>query len=92
MNRIELIQQQLTTALSPTYLELVDESEQHSSHGGAKQGGHFNLIIVSEKFAEQPLVQRHRQVYAALADLMQNEVHAISIKAYTPTEYQNFHN
>lgn len=90
MNRIELIQQQLTAALSPTHLELTDDSEQHSSHGGAKQGGHFSLIIVSEQFESQSLLQRHRQVHAALADLMKNEIHAISIKAYSPTEYQDF--
>lgn len=50
-------------------------------------GGHYRLTIVSDAFAGKSLVQRHRLVYETLDDLLkQNEIHALSIKAYTAQE------
>ena len=75
-------------ALSPSRLELLDESAQHAGHAGAAPGGntHWNLTIVSDAFTGKPTIARHRMIYAALGELMQNPIHALSINAKTPAE------
>jgi BolA family transcriptional regulator, general stress-responsive regulator len=75
-------------ALEPVRLELVDESAQHAGHAGASPGGntHWRLTIVSPRFAGQPTVARHRMVYQALGELMQNPIHALAITARAPEE------
>lgn len=86
MNTSEKIQQKLA-ALSPESVQIVDESSKHAGHEGARSGGgHYHVIIVSRQFSGKPVMARHRMVYAALADLMQKEIHALSIKACTPDE------
>ena len=50
-------------------------------------GQHFYATIVSPDFAGKRLVQRHQMVYAALGDRMKAEIHALSIKAFTPDEF-----
>ena len=78
----------LNSALSPTHLDLVDDSEQHRGHGGYNPAGesHFSLTIESPAFAGKSRVERQRLVYAALGDLMNARVHALSIKATAPEE------
>jgi len=75
-------------ALDPMKLDLVDESAQHAGHSGASPGGetHWRLTIVSARFAGQPTVARHRMVYQALGELMQNPIHALAITARSPEE------
>ncbi len=74
-------------ALNPESVEVLDESGLHVGHAGAKDGGgHYQLIIVSRAFAQQPAQARHRMIYAALGTLMHREIHALSIKAYAPDE------
>jgi len=75
-------------ALEPMQLELVDESAEHAGHAGARPGGntHWRLTIVSPRFAGQPTVARHRMVYQALGELMQNPIHALAITARAPEE------
>jgi BolA protein len=78
----------LNSALSPTRLELTDDSEQHRGHGGYNPAGesHFSLRIESAAFAGKSRVERQRMVYAALGELMDARVHALSIKAIAPGE------
>jgi BolA family transcriptional regulator, general stress-responsive regulator len=75
-------------ALEPVDLDLVDESQQHAGHSGWRPGGgtHWRLTIVSRRFAGQPTVARHRMVYQALGELMQNPIHALAITARAPEE------
>lgn len=74
--------------LQPTRIELVDDSEKHRGHGGYNPAGesHFSLAIESAAFAGKSRIQRQRMIYAALGDLMQERVHALSIKAKAPGE------
>ena len=78
----------LNSSLQPTRIELVDDSEQHRGHGGYNPAGesHFSLRIESAAFAGKNRVQRQRMVYAALGDLMDQRVHALSIRATAPGE------
>ena len=73
----------LNSALSPTSIELIDDSEQHRGHGGYNPSGesHFSLHIQSAAFAGKNRVERQRMIYAALGDLMRERVHALSIRA-----------
>jgi BolA protein len=76
------------SALEPEALELIDESAKHAGHAGAAPGGqtHWKLSIVSRRFEGQPTVARHRMVYQALGELMQNPIHALAISARSPEE------
>jgi len=78
----------LNSALSPTHVELTDDSEHHRGHGGYNPEGesHFSLTIESFAFAGKSRVERQRMVYAALGDLMRERVHALSIRAVAPAE------
>jgi BolA protein len=78
----------LDSALSPTRVELVDESEKHRGHGDYNPEGesHFSLEIESEAFTGKSRVERERMIYKALGDLMRERVHALSIKARAPGE------
>ena len=75
-------------ALEPVDLELVDESELHRGHAGWQGSGgtHWRLSIVSPRFAGRSTVARHRMVYQALGELMQNPIHALAITARAPEE------
>ena len=86
-DRIQQIESTLQSVLEPESLDLVDESYKHAGHEGAKSGGgHFDLTIVSAKFEGINTVARHRLVYDALAAMMPAEIHALSIKAFSPDE------
>lgn len=50
-------------------------------------GRHFEAIVVSDAFINQSRLSRHRIIYAALGDRMKEEVHALSMKLYTPEEW-----
>ncbi len=89
MNRVAAIRQKLTTAFEPDELNIVDDSNKHAGHASAGGAGHFNVQIVSPAFAGKSPIERHRMVYAALGDLMNTEIHALSIKANTPEESTN---
>lgn len=78
--------QALTAQLEPVALELVDDSAAHAGHAGARSGAHFNLRIVSTRFAGMPRIARHRLVYDALRPWMAEGVHALAIDARTPDE------
>lgn len=85
--RMDAIRERLTGALMPSELEIVDESHRHAGHPGARDGrGHFRVRIVSDAFTGQAPLARHRAVHAALGDLLQTDIHALSIDARTPTE------
>jgi BolA protein len=86
MNVTLAIEQKLA-ALQPSRLEIRDDSAQHAGHEGAKGGGgHYSLTIVSPQFSGKNTVARHRLVYAALGSMMQQQIHALAIRAYAPDE------
>ena len=77
---IEQIRARLLSAFAPTELDVLDEGHKHAGHAGEGKG-HFRVRIVSAAFAGQLPLKRHRMVYAALDDLMDNGIHALSIDA-----------
>ena len=73
----------LTNSLTPSHLEVIDESNNHS---GTATESHFKIIVVSDKFVDLNLIDRHRFIHK----LLQEELklfHAIAIHTYTPDEW-----
>ncbi len=86
-DRAQKIEQLLIASLEPESMDLLDESYKHAGHAGARGGaGHYDLTIIASKFIGQNTMQRHRMVYAAVAEMMPHEIHALSIKAFAPDE------
>lgn len=79
-NIIEAMRERLINVLAPTHLEIIDESAKHIGHQPMPVGGHFKLIIASEKFNGKSLIDKHKLIYQALDDLMKMKIHALSIK------------
>jgi len=87
INTIEKMRQKLA-ALSPQKIDIIDDSHKHAGHEGAKSGGgHYRLTLVSAAFAACSTLARQRMVYAALGEMMRRDIHAISMKVYTPQEF-----
>ena len=82
------IHRRLSEALTPSQLELHDESALHAGHAGhdARGESHFALAIESAAFTGQSRVARQRLVYAAIGELMTERVHALTIRATAPGE------
>ena len=80
------MRRRLEAALEPTVLTLTDDSEQHRGHGGYNPAGesHFSLVIESTAFIGKSRIERQRLVHAALGDLLESRVHALSITAGEP--------
>jgi len=82
-----MIRQRLSAHLDPESIEIEDQSHLHAGHeGAASGGGHFEVVVVTRDFSGLNKLARHRLVYDALGEAMHNEIHALSIKAYTPDE------
>jgi BolA family transcriptional regulator, general stress-responsive regulator len=85
MPLIQLIKERLNV-LSPSELNLIDNSLAHKGHAGNSGGGHFNLTIISSHFSKKTMIMRHRMVYELLNDLIPQRIHAISILAISPDD------
>jgi BolA family transcriptional regulator, general stress-responsive regulator len=88
MDRATWLETALRQAFAPLHLEIVDESALHAGHAAAGGGGHFRVLIVSDRFRDLDLVSRQRAVYAALGPAMKSEVHALSLRILTPEEWE----
>lgn len=87
MSRIEQIRQRIEAQLSVQQIDVIDDSHLHAGHAGARDGrGHFRVRIVAKDFEGLRPIQRHQLVYRALGDMMQTDIHALSIAAFTPVE------
>ena len=86
----EKIDEILQGALTPSALKVQDDSHLHAGHAGAKEGRHFSVRVVSERFAGLSRVARHRLVYDALKAQIEGgdggNIHALAIDARTPSE------
>ena len=82
------IQRKLSEALTPSRLDIVDDSARHAGHAGARPEGesHFTVEIASAHFAGLSRVARQRLVHKVLADELRTDVHALALKTVTPEE------
>ena len=88
--RVALIRSRLEAAFSPDQLDVEDDSHRHIGHAGARDGrGHFNVRILSRRFAGKRTVERHRMVYAALGPMMQTDIHALGLVTLSPDDSES---
>jgi BolA protein len=86
--RARAIEEALRQGLQAEHVAIVDESARHSGHPGAEAGGgHFQILVVSERFRGISRVAAQRLVYSALGDLMVRDIHALSMHTLTPEEW-----
>ncbi|MDR3368360.1 BolA family protein [Rhodoferax sp.] len=81
------LQERLQSVLQPSALEVIDESALHSGHAGANDSGlgtHFRVRVTSHLFTGKAPVARHRLVYDALQDFLDQGLHALAIEAKVP--------
>lgn len=86
MSIAEQITDKLTAALQPTHLDVINESFMHNVPKGSES--HFKVVVVAEAFSDTRLIQRHRQINELLATELAEHIHALSIHAYTPEEWE----
>lgn len=72
--------------LAPLRFEFFDDSHLHAGHAGAREGGHYRIIVVSAAFSGKNTVARHRMIFGLLGNLAQNRIHALGITALAPDE------
>ena len=81
------IEESLRTTFQPTHLEVINESHKHNVPKDSET--HFKVVVVSGEFLKvKTPIQRHRLVNAALAEQLEGPVHALSIVAKTPSQWQ----
>ncbi|MAV65281.1 MAG: BolA family transcriptional regulator [Candidatus Marinimicrobia bacterium] len=83
------IEELIKSQLNVSAIEIVDFSAKHKGHKGNDGGGHFQAVIISEDFEGLTLIKRHQKIYSILGDLLKKEIHAFSMKTYTPEEFKN---
>ena len=79
----QLLTQRLQARLSPVFVEVWDESADHAGHMGANDSGmgtHFRVRIESPVFIGKTRVARHRLVYDALQEYIDQGLHALAIE------------
>ncbi len=87
--RAAKIRKAITTGLDPSHVEVIDHSADHAGHpGAASGGGHFEVVVVSDRFEGLSRVAAQRLVYQALGGLMATDIHALSIHAVTPEQWR----
>lgn len=86
-DRIHRIREALQQGLDTDDIAIRDDSHLHVGHEGAKSGlGHFHVTIRSPRFSGINQINRHRMIYDAVGELMQTDIHALSIRALAPEE------
>jgi BolA protein len=79
-DKVTLIKNRIQQSISPTYLEVIDESDKHIGHAGHQGGGrHFAVIIAADCLAAVSRVEAHRKIYALFNDMMPDQIHALRI-------------
>ena len=84
----ERIVARLTGALDPILLDVIDKSDRHAGHAGARAGGgtHYRVRVISAKFERRSRVERHRLVYDLLTAEFADGLHALALVAKAPGE------
>ena len=82
----QYIKAKIVASLAPTHLEVINESDMHNVPPDSES--HFRLVVVSDRFEGQALVQRHQAVNRALAAELSGGVHALALQTLTPAEWE----
>jgi stress-induced morphogen len=86
VTRQERIQDKLGKELETLHLMVENESHQHSVKPGSET--HFKVLIVSPAFEGLGTIDRHRRVHGILADELRSGLHALTLRALTPAQWE----
>ena len=86
MNKIEEL---IKSKMNIINISIADFTANHENHKNYDGGGHFQAVIISDDFEDLSLLEGHKKIYAILGNLMQNEIHAFSMKTYTNKEFKS---
>jgi BolA protein len=90
MDMRDRLEAALRERLAAVHIEVVDESHLHAGHAGARGGGgHFRALIVSDRFEGLTRIRAQQLVFETLGDWMGREIHALSMKTYTPEAWSS---
>ena len=82
------IKMRLENDLDIQHIEIKDFTGRHLNHKTHEGGFHLEATIVSSDFIEMSLIERHRAVYDCMGNMMNNEIHSLSMKTLTPDEWE----
>ena len=86
--RVRAIEDALVSSLEAVHVEVVDNNAGHANHVGAEDGGgHFAVVVVSEAFRGLSRIAAQKLVYETLAELMTHDIHALSMRTFTPEQW-----
>ena len=86
--RVRAIEDALVEGLEADHVEVVDNSAGHTNHVGAEGGGgHFAVVVVSPAFRGLSRIAAQKLVYETLAELMTEDIHALSMRTLTPEQW-----
>jgi BolA protein len=85
VNVQQIIEQKIKTALSPSRLDIINESHMHNVPPGSES--HFKLVVVTSAFESLSLVQRHQKINIILAKELKEDIHALSMETHTDQEW-----
>jgi BolA protein len=85
MNMQATIEKKLAESLTPTHLEVINESHMHNVPPGSE--AHFKVVIVTDAFDGVSRIRRHQRVNGILEKELMEDVHALSIRTMTPEEW-----
>lgn len=80
------IEEKLANEFDALYMQVINESSKHNVPVGSES--HFKVVLVSDDFVHESLLERHRRVNAILAEELQNKIHALALHTYTKEEWQ----
>jgi BolA protein len=86
---VPFLRECLERAFVPEHLDIIDDSGRHVGHpGAAAGGGHYRVVIVAARFRGLARIDRERAVHGAVGGAVGTTIHALSIRAFTPEEWQ----
>jgi BolA family transcriptional regulator, general stress-responsive regulator len=92
MTTLQLIEQIISQKLEAEFVKVEDQSDRHKNHAGRKHApidsGHYDLLVISKRFENLTAIECHRLIYTSLEEQMQSRIHALSIRAYSPQQWQ----
>lgn len=86
MNVQDQVAERIAARLDCQHLEVINESHKHRVPKGSQS--HFKVVVVSDEFANERLIARHRLINETLADMLAGQIHALALHTYTTQEWR----
>tara|TARA_B100000902_G_scaffold11702_1_gene14270 strand:- start:1391 stop:1684 length:294 start_codon:yes stop_codon:yes gene_type:complete len=84
----KIISKKISEVVTVDSIEVYDYTAQHENHATFDGNFHLSMTLISPDFEGMSLIERHQLVYKAVDEYMDGEIHALTMKTYTPEEHQ----